>query len=556
MKFIFSRKFTFFSLSLLSISAYAQELYIPYRDGNLWGISNYAGGEIIAPKFDSLQFNEQDDYDFNLLHTFKAGKKGMLLSGKEILLPEFKNIFPTYKGFIIAEYDNDKKSRVILDKDGTKITENPVISMWIGERFGPNLIFHVLNENMKEDFFIWDPKEHKISQYVFKDYYSISVTENRDEYELEIRYRKNETDPLSEVKMTIRDNKLEPVTSKNFNERIVKNTNRNRDYFGSSNQETIKQPTAVYEVYRDYDEGVRSPSYSPPPPPPSSGKTVSNDPGYREVKKQPIYVGVSYSIENDFPYVTYHYNHEKNEKVTKRLKLPKGAKDIKIANMSGSPQKKEGDTIYTYTNYITFTHKDKNQILISEKKPTEFETIKVISPGYDSQYSGQIFLLGNKKNGKMKYKLINNLQQMIFPDEFDDIILNDPFYGNNYNNWTVIKDGKYGVVIPQGKYILQPVYDEIVNKKVTYGSGSFLQIKKDGKYGFLKPVIPNGSIENNLVEPVFSYPIRNILMSYPYRSSQYTSAGTPQGTMIITLQDEKGKLLGFANKQGQLYFKN
>ncbi|REC60636.1 hypothetical protein DRF65_19520 [Chryseobacterium pennae] len=555
MKFIFSRKFTFFSLSLLSISVYAQELYIPYRDGNLWGVSNYAGSEIIAPKFDSLQFNEQDHYDFNFLHTFKDGKKGMLLSGKEVLLPEFKNIFPTYKGFIIAEYDNDKKSRVILDKEGTKITENPVISMWMGEKFGTSFIFHVLNENMKEDFFVWDPKEHKIAQYVFKDYYSISVVENRDAYELDIRYRKNETDPLSEVRMTIRDNKLEPVTSKNFNERIVKNTNRNRDYFGSSNQETIKQPTAVYEVYRDYDEGVRAPSYAPPPPP-STGKKDSNDSGYQEVKKQPIQVGVSYSIENDFPYVTYHYNQVKNEKVTRRVKLPRGSKGIKIESLSGLPQKKVGDTIYTYYSYMTFTHKDRNQILISEKKPTEFETIKVISPGSDSRYYGQIFLLGNKKNGKMKYRLINNLQEMIFPDEFDDVILNDTFYSDNYNNWTVIKDGKYGVVNPLGKYILQPMYDEIVNKKVTYGSGSFLQIKKDGKYGLLKPVIPNGSTENNLVEPVFSYPIRNVLMSYPYRSSQYTSAGIPQGTMLIMLEDEKGKSLGFANKQGQLYFKN
>ncbi|MBP2615853.1 WG repeat-containing protein [Chryseobacterium jejuense] len=556
MKFIFSRKFTFFSLSLLSISAYAQELYIPYRDGNLWGVSNYAGSEIIAPKFDSIQFNEQDHYDFNLLHSFKDGKKGMLLSGKEVLLPEFKNIFPTYKGFIIAEYDNDKKSRVILDKDGTKITENPVLSMWMGEKFGTSFIFHVLNENMKEDFFVWDPKEHKISQYVFKDYYSISVVENKDAYELDIRYRKNETDPLSEVKMTMHDKKLEPVTSKNFNERIVKDTNRNRDYLGSSYQETIKQPNTIYEVYKGYDEGVKSSYYSPPPPPPSSGKKVSNGSDYQEVKKQPIQVGVSYSIENDFPYVTYHYNQIKNEKVTRRVKLPRGSKGIKIESLSGLPQKKVGDTIYTYYSYMTFIHKDRNQILISEKKPTEFETIKVISPGSDSQYYGQVFLLGNKKNGKMKYRLINNLQQMIFPDEFDDVILNDPFYSDNYSNWTVIKDGKYGVVNPLGKYILQPVYDEIVNKKVTYGSGSFLQIKKDGKYGLLKPVIPNGSMENNLVEPVFSYPIRNVLMSYPYRGSQYTSAGIPQGTMMIILEDEKGKLLGFANKQGQLYFKN
>ncbi|MGL6125566.1 WG repeat-containing protein [Chryseobacterium artocarpi] len=551
MKFIFSRKFTFFSLSLLSISAYAQELYIPYRDGNLWGISNYAGSEIITPKFDSLQLNEQDHYDFNLLHTFKDEKRGMLLNGKEVLLPEFKNIFPTYKGFIIAEYGNDKKSRIILDKDGTKITENPILSMWIGEKYGRNFIFHVLNENMKEDFFVWDPKEHKISQYLFKDYYSISILENIDDYELGIRYRKNETDPLSEVKMVMNYNKLEPATSKNFNEKIVKDTYRNRDYFGSTYQETIKQPSVVYEVYKDYDEGVRAPSYTPPPP--STGKRETNDPG---VKKQPIYVGVSYSIENDFPYINYHYNHVKNEKTTKRLKLPRGSKGIKIESLSGLPQKKVGDTIYTYSNYMTFTHKDRNQILISEKKPTEFETIKVINPGYDSQYNGQVFLLGSKKNGKMKYRLVNNLQQMIFTDEFDDVILNDPFYSNNYSNWTVIKDEKYGVVTPQGKYILQPVYDEIVNKKITYGPGGFLQIKKDGKYGLLKPVIPNGSIENNLVEPVFSYPIRNILMSYPYRSSQYTSDGTPQGTMMIVLEDEKGKLLGFANKLGQLYFKN
>lgn len=555
MKFTFSKKLTFFSLSLLSISFYAQEMYIPYRDGNLWGISNYEGQEIIPPKFDSLAFNEQGDYDFDLIHSFKDHKRGIVLTGKEVLPAEFKNIYPTYKNYIIAEYGDDKKRKVIVDRSGALITEKPVLSMWIGERLDQDLIFHVLNENLKEDLFIWNNREHRISQFVFKDYYSISLREERNYYgQLAVTYRKNETDPLTELKMAIKDQQLVPYQSKNFNETIVKNVERNRTYSGGY-QETIKGSGERYVT--------DSPSYTPPPPSRELGESRAEvKPVYIQetagpIKKYPVHVNVSYSMENTLPSVIYSYSKDKQS--TKRLKLPRGSKDIKVETFYGNnPQRQTADSTYVYRNYITFTHKNRKNILITEKKPTESDTIKILNPGSESQYKGIVFMLGtkNKKSGIMKYTLMNTNQQAIFPDEFDEVIINDPFLSNNYSNWTVKKDGKYGVISLNGKYILPPVYDEIINKKQKQGYSGFLQLKKDGKYGFLKPFGPYGKTEDYFVDPIFQYPVQNVIMNYPYWSKTFTREGKEKGTILVALEDGQGKLLGYANKTGQLYFKN
>lgn len=567
MKFILPNKTIFFPILFFSISLSAQEIYIPYRDGKLWGLSNGEGKEIIAPKFDSLTFNQQDDYDFKLLHTFKDHKRGILLDGKEVLLPEYKNIYPTYKSYIIAEYGDDKNRRMIIDDSGAVITEKPILSMWIGERFGTNLIFHVLNENMKEDLFIWSKKEHKVLQSVFKDYYSISIRETKGSNELDVTYRKNESDPLTEVKMVIKENEIVPYLQKNFNEMIVKDIQKN-SYYNNGYQESVKQESR--EIYYDNSgSGVKSPSYTPPPPPPSSGTsaTVEIKPGrsQQEVqseRKMPVYVTVSYSVENDIPSITYNTGFLKNKKQTKRLKLPRGSKDIKIESFrEASPQKQVGDSVFVYNNYMTFDHKDKKNILITERKPTEFDTIKILSTGSESEYRGGIiFLLGNKskKTRKIKYRLMNTQQLFIFPEAFDEVIDNDPFLSNNYSNWTVIRDGKYGVISPSGKYILEPIYDHIANKKINPGYGGFLQLKKDNKYGFLKP-FSYSKIENNLVEPIFEYPIQNVIMKYPYWPNSYSYSSDREqsnSTIIVALEDEKGKLLGYATKNGLLYFKN
>ncbi|MCS3529573.1 WG repeat-containing protein [Chryseobacterium sp. JUb7] len=571
MKFIFSKKTSLLPILFLSLHFSAQEIYIPYRDGKLWGVSNYEGTEIIAPKYDSISFNVQDDYDFKLFHTYKNKKRGVILDGKEILLPEYKNIFATYRGYIIGEMDDEKKHQMIIDKSGAKITEQPVLNILMSERFGNeyaentyNTLFHFLNDNMREDLLVWNPKEQK-STFIYKDYYSIALRDDKKSRKLDLAFRKNEADPLTEVTLISDGKSLVPYVTKNNREMIVKRIpERSSPYYGGY-QEGVKAPSYTYP--QTYSE--RGTSYTPPPPPPSTGKisTFEVKPAQSSsnvtVTKMPSYVNVSYSLENDIPKIIYSYGYQKDaKKVTKRLKLPRKIKDLKVENFKGNrPERKTTDSIYTYSNYITYTTKNKKAILITEDKATEFDSIKMLNPSRDSGYQGILYLLGqkDKKNGKMKFSFMNGNQHQFSATEFDELIVNDVFGNYDFSYWTIKKDGKYGVINPQGEIILQPVYDEIINKKVEYGYGNYLRLKKDGKYGFLTPTRVKPTAGINFIEPVYEYRIRNVYMQYPYWQSVFSSTSGrngKNGTLIIALEDEKGNLLGYANKNGQLYFKN
>ncbi len=569
MKFIFSKKTSLLPLFFLSLNLSAQEIYIPYRDGKLWGVSNEAGTEIIAPKYDSISFNVQDDYDFKLFHTYKNGKRGVILDGKEALLPEYKDVFATYRGYIIGEMDDEKKHRMIIDKSGIKITEQPVLSILRSESFGKeyaentySTLFHLLNDNMREDLFVWNPKEQK-STFIYKDYYSIALRDDKKSRQLNLTFRKNEPDPLTEVTLVSDGKSLVPYVTKNNREMIVKHIPERSSYYGGS-QEGVKAP--YYASPDTYSDSV---IYTPPPPPPSTGRGSSSS----EVKpagtsavseaapKMPSYIQVSYSLENNIPKAVYSYGYQKDaKKVTKRLKLPRKIKNLAVESFKGSqPQRKSGDSVYTYSNYITYTTKNKKAILITGDKATEYDSIKMLNPSRDSGYQGILYLLGQKdrKNGKMKFSFMDGNQRQF--SEFDELIVNDVFGNYDFSYWTIKKDGKYGVINPQGELILQPVYDEIVNKKVENGYGNYLRLKKDGKYGFLTPTREKPTSGINFLEPVFPYRIRNVYMQYPYWQSVFSSTSArngKKGSLLIALEDEKGDLLGYADKNGQLYFKN
>jgi hypothetical protein len=92
-------------LSFISFSAHAQK--VPYRNGNLWGLSDLNGKIVSKPKYDSVEFM------YNHLKTirskvWKTKKIGLIdSSGKEILAPIYDHV-SDFDNFIIVK--NNKKT--------------------------------------------------------------------------------------------------------------------------------------------------------------------------------------------------------------------------------------------------------------------------------------------------------------------------------------------------------------------------------------------------------------------------------------------------------------
>ena len=178
-----SFKINFFSIVFLFhfLSLSAQEIAIPFRNGNLWGISNEAGKMLIEPKFDQLEFpnsyENANDYMISKLN----GLEGLIIDGKEILKPKYTSIYNDDGFFNVRSTENGSQQDILLP-DGTSIFEKPFIN--ILSRFEINKnhkLFHVLNQNLTESLFIYDMKLLKKVQVLYDNYHSISLFKTRNE---------------------------------------------------------------------------------------------------------------------------------------------------------------------------------------------------------------------------------------------------------------------------------------------------------------------------------------------------------------------------------------
>lgn len=561
--------FLVFCLFLVSCLQ-AQDIFVPFRDGKQWGLSNYNGDLVIEPKFDSLIFNEQSEYDFVLIQTRKNLKKGLIINGKEVLKALYDEIIPTYKEYIVAKWTDDKgKFTLLLDSYGNPIIPEPIRGIFDSGKFFGNdgiTLFEVINSDFKEDMVIWDDKNKKL-HYLMKDYYSLKLRKT-DGHTFELSYKKNEKDPLSEEICVLENYQLKPINSQKITEyriddedvhKITSNQNRG----GKSRRESVYNPMDVGVTSGSY-EAVKSSGYAPPLPAPiQSSKSGEQAKPIQETKKELIRIAVVYKLQDNELEANYKTSFNKPDILAPvKIKLPKTAQNIKIEKFSGGMgELSTTDYKFSYGSYVTFDNKEKKGIMILENRPLEYDTIQKLSYTNHGVYQNRLsFLVGNKekKSQKIKYTLLDVNQKEVFPMEFDKVIINSVFGSADFNYWTIQKNEKYGIITPDGKMLLEPIYDKMENKKVDLGYGNFIEIQKGNKYGFFKSGYSGKTI---LVEPIFNYPIKDVYFDYPYRDSSFSSGVynkkqiNKSTVAIVALQDEKGNLVGYANKDGKLYFK-
>ena len=63
-----------------------------------------------------------------------------------------------------------------------------------------------------------------------------------------------------------------------------------------------------------------------------------------------------------------------------------------------------------------------------------------------------------------------------------------------------------------------------------------------------------------MVEPNFDYPVATIYTNYPNQNNRayysYSTNKVQNTIQLLTLKDNRGNLIGYANANGMLYYKN
>ena len=159
-----------FLFNILSIAA--QDIAIPYRDGEKWGMCNPEGKILIEPNYESLEFKDHYDSDFSTFYPKIKNKMGLIINGKIVFEAKYSRIYEDRENYVLVIEENNTKTTEIVNKEGKSILKKPIIEIILSEKMATDLIlYQVLNADFTESVFLLNEKTNIIDQYLYEDYY-------------------------------------------------------------------------------------------------------------------------------------------------------------------------------------------------------------------------------------------------------------------------------------------------------------------------------------------------------------------------------------------------
>lgn len=559
MTFKFKLFLVVFCINVFSISA--QEIAIPYRDGNLWGICNETGKILIEPKFDKLEFDGSSIYDkHDLLISYKNGLKGLLVNGKEILAPNYNFVYAS-DGFITTSSNENGNTDDVISFDGVSIFKKPIAYIISSGRIVGNYnLYHVMHHDLSESLLVFDNKSKKMIQTLYENYYSISKNGRQtypENYTFMLKKAKND-DLSSETwdfskfpfKKTTYNNSVDD--EKYYVEQFVRKAKKNRseNYSGGSgNSYGTGYSSGSEEVVEEV--GIREGRYD------DVVISEPNNSNSERIKAKTI--SYNYTIKKDKIVLQKTINNVNEKPVVEEIQTNFNPKTSQLKSYYHS--KKEDETTINYSNYLIYKNKNKSAIIFPESAQNViyFDSITpIIREIQDASFKNKeiIFVVGNKnKNGILKFGLYSNVRNLVSKVIYDEIkqtIL--PSY-NQISIFQTKINNKFGFIQADGKTIVMPKYDELKELNSTkYNYEKMIQTKVENQYGLL--FSNNNSII--FIEAFSPYQIQDVIKSYPEQSSQILPEQKVMAKRIalLKLKDNAGKFVGYAATNGQLFFKN
>lgn len=546
-----------FFLFVIFQSVFSQEIAIPYRDGKLWGMCNPEGKIIIEPKYDKLEFKEYYDSDFQTVFPKLKNKTGLILNGKIVFEANYSQIYFDDENYVLISEENNNKTTEIISKEGNIILKKPIIEIITSEHITDKLkLYHVLNKDFTESVFLLNKKTRVIEQWLYEDYYSLYILKKvGGRYDLVFNTKKSQNDALQtdvwnvEKAPYVKTKKLMYESEDKYLEEFYhkakyKTNNNGRNGSGTGNGELVTD-SDYGEMYTTVERG---------------DSDIVVDMGESEVTKKPqLYFTYILKKENEkLVLETIQENLKEAKKTITPVKLKEPVKKLEVLNYY--IYKNTKDSILNYRNIAYFKTKNKTGVIFPTNisKVIEFDTIvKVFNQvKMKDSYEEITFIAGNKNNktNQYKYSLHSNKKGLIFPLQFDEIS-NFKLQINNGNIVYKTRIGnKFGLIESNGNVLLKTEYEDFkhpgYNHHTNYVTKSFL-LQKNNKFGL---IYHNDSThKDEIIEAIFDYQIDDVLVNFPYKGRYATNHSK---LTLVTLKNTDNEIIGYANVNGALYFKN
>lgn len=523
------KKIFAFLLFLTATIVFSQEMLVPFRVGDKFGLSDINGKMKLDAKYDWLGVEK------NTVFTFRAGNSSGVISGtKEIVsLPDNYSFSIVKDKFIIASIKknvpgsrNKQETKLLYNFKGQSLINEPLVYLKVAESFGGSnedknniFLFRGLNPEKQETLYVYDSDKQKITDKLLENSKRIDVADKDFATKQLFIVRTTSDGQKDSFVIEYKSGKINiaPVTGKEV-------TGRSR----RSGEKEI----SVVEINPDH----------------IGHDVVPDMPTTERAESLPKtnYYNTTLSLENKTITAIYKGYYSQKEIVSKTIELPAKSIDIVRGNWLQtftSPGKSQN--VY---NYVTYSLEGKKGIFITD-------TLH-IKPKYDhltlvkfKNGNGDlpVLIVGNKNAaGVMKYGIINTKDEILVPLQFDKIdYLEDENYSRGKSVKTledymvVQKGGKYGIINYKNVELLPVKYTDIIRKSNSYSTTYTL--RNGDKYGVLKFEMKT---KKDFADALFPYPVGDIIKDF---------AGIKGKDMIVL---EKGdKLFCYAHPDGFLYYK-
>ena len=542
-------------LLLISGISFSQNILVPYRKGSLWGFADTLGNQVCEPKYDQVYFKNElrqfDEVDFpENYFIIKKGNKTGVFSDKEIIPPQFEKIHCVDKSYFACSDQVKGIAKYWFALDGTSLMPKGYQAQSLIGKFDYDYVqnqsryycYIVKAENATYGIYYFDTRAPKRSRFLIKDCYRIHYErdEATQEMELAIDLSVNVSKSHGHLRY---DNKKEEIvlyyeSAKEYSKRLEELQNSRYDESPGMDEMIVEAPPVVAEPY-----------------------------GYTSPKKEvetPIktYMRGHFKFNSDtlkVEMVNSRFMRIGNTSMTEIITLPKSVEKIKPINYLGFGYfgVRQSDTLFQFTNYVTFKFGDKKGLLVNDKATPFYadSILQIKTEGYNE--TGYSFLFGQKdKAGKMLLGWITAEGKEMIPALYEDIQFKNSYVSPEYNyasnKWIVIKSGKVGMIKPDGTLLLDTKYDEINLMGSSYASPIYRLLEKDGKYG-LYYLENEGFYTGNewiLMEPFTAYKITSLIF-IPRGKEKNKNYFT-----LFRLEDEAGEFIGYRSQSGREFFED
>ncbi|MBB5439026.1 hypothetical protein HDC92_002710 [Pedobacter sp. AK017] len=498
-------------LSLLMLFAFnttnAQSPLIPYRLGKLWGLADTTGTIKLTPAYDAIELDQvkrvgsKESIPFFI--TQKNKKYGLLQGTSTILTAKH------YRLFIDSVFIQENRqiennhtvggSRTIVrNLKGTVLFPDSIMEITpVKYSKQPQMMMFVTFGKNCSGAFLYDHKKQVITQWFFQKMAYVYLSDQQGRLYATVGAAEKSKPSFYELIYNIATNKFD-----------------------------IKQLAALPETRGGTGDALykaRNMEY---------GGVSGNKGNNLMFEKKFI------KTRDGWSQVTITMRYREKGVKSDTIKLSLQADSIMLTDFSSgrfgqyhttdSYWTKATDTIYTYQNYLRYTKNGKKGVFV-EGKPVPALYNDLIY--FKSSAAGKpIFLAAqiSDKDHKTYWGVIDAQGREVQPVIYDEIIRSN----GSGPMWVLKKGNLYGIADNEGKIVFPVKYDKIVPEE------SFLSfsIIHQGKFGYL-------DMYKNRIEPKFPYAVnRKLPMT--------------NGYAVFELKDSGGKVLGFADPKGFLYFKN